>query len=183
MWQDALGGNAKTLMICCISPSSASFDESLNSLKYANRVSTKTVIFKNNWHVFQQNFCWLLLWQTLIWKSADNTWSISVLCYYYIVPYIRDELELESGNLKSSKFNPLMGTLKLHYTEIWWLVHSPLMGGCYIWYSEEEPNSLPLWCSGISHCTAVHMACLVARPPVVRGSTPGSGDLLGMQVN
>jgi len=56
------------------------------------------------------------------------------------MPYIRDELELESGNLKSSKFNPLMGTLKLHYTEIWWLVHSPLMGGCYIWYSEEEPN-------------------------------------------
>ncbi|KAG8455289.1 hypothetical protein GDO86_001476 [Hymenochirus boettgeri] len=35
--KDSLGGNAKTLMITCISPSSADFDESLNSLKYANR--------------------------------------------------------------------------------------------------------------------------------------------------
>lgn len=36
--QDSLGGNAKTLMICCISPSSANLDESHNALKYANRV-------------------------------------------------------------------------------------------------------------------------------------------------
>ncbi|MBN3293958.1 KIF27 protein, partial [Polypterus senegalus] len=35
--KDSLGGNAKTLMIACISPSSFNFDESLNSLKYANR--------------------------------------------------------------------------------------------------------------------------------------------------
>jgi Kinesin motor domain len=38
--QDSLGGNAQTLMICCISPSETSFDETLNSLKYANRVSS-----------------------------------------------------------------------------------------------------------------------------------------------
>ncbi|XP_054141787.1 kinesin-like protein KIF27 [Melozone crissalis] len=36
--KDSLGGNAKTVMITCISPSSLDFDESLNSLKYANRV-------------------------------------------------------------------------------------------------------------------------------------------------
>lgn len=35
--KDSLGGNAKTVMITCISPSSSDFDESLNSLKYANR--------------------------------------------------------------------------------------------------------------------------------------------------
>ncbi|XP_046571550.1 kinesin-like protein KIF27 [Haliotis rubra] len=35
--KDSLGGNAQTLMICCISPASANFDESLNALKYANR--------------------------------------------------------------------------------------------------------------------------------------------------
>ncbi|MGH0172746.1 UNVERIFIED_CONTAM: hypothetical protein FKN15_068882 [Acipenser sinensis] len=35
--KDSLGGNAKTVMITCISPSSFNFDESLNSLKYANR--------------------------------------------------------------------------------------------------------------------------------------------------
>ena len=36
--QDSLGGNAKTVMICCVSPASANFDETLNALKYANRV-------------------------------------------------------------------------------------------------------------------------------------------------
>ncbi|XP_072372770.1 kinesin-like protein KIF27 isoform X1 [Scyliorhinus torazame] len=35
--KDSLGGNAKTVMIACISPSSSNFDESLNTLKYANR--------------------------------------------------------------------------------------------------------------------------------------------------
>uniref|UniRef100_A0A8I5UFW6 Kinesin family member 27 n=1 Tax=Pongo abelii TaxID=9601 RepID=A0A8I5UFW6_PONAB len=35
--KDALGGSAKTVMITCVSPSSSNFDESLNSLKYANR--------------------------------------------------------------------------------------------------------------------------------------------------
>ncbi|XP_063996169.1 kinesin-like protein KIF27 isoform X2 [Pogoniulus pusillus] len=35
--KDSLGGNAKTVMITCVSPSSSDFDESLNSLRYANR--------------------------------------------------------------------------------------------------------------------------------------------------
>nr|KAF6433671.1 kinesin family member 27 [Molossus molossus] len=35
--KDSLGGSAKTVMITCVSPSSLNFDESLNSLKYANR--------------------------------------------------------------------------------------------------------------------------------------------------
>ncbi|XP_077004689.1 kinesin-like protein KIF27 isoform X2 [Tamandua tetradactyla] len=35
--KDSLGGSAKTVMITCVSPSSYDFDESLNSLKYANR--------------------------------------------------------------------------------------------------------------------------------------------------
>ncbi|KAG9352332.1 hypothetical protein JZ751_020745 [Albula glossodonta] len=35
--KDSLGGNAKTLMIACISPSSSDFDESLNTLNYARR--------------------------------------------------------------------------------------------------------------------------------------------------
>ncbi|XP_072045024.1 kinesin-like protein KIF27 isoform X2 [Amphiura filiformis] len=35
--KDSLGGNAKTCMLTCISPSAVNFDETLNSLKYANR--------------------------------------------------------------------------------------------------------------------------------------------------
>lgn len=35
--KDSLGGNARTLMICCISPAISNYDESLNALKYANR--------------------------------------------------------------------------------------------------------------------------------------------------
>ncbi|XP_051499521.1 kinesin-like protein KIF27 [Apus apus] len=36
--KDSLGGNSKTVMITCISPSSSDSDESLNSLRFANRV-------------------------------------------------------------------------------------------------------------------------------------------------
>ncbi|XP_055087933.1 kinesin-like protein kif7 [Periophthalmus magnuspinnatus] len=35
--KDSLGGNSKTLMIACISPSNSDFDESLNTLNYATR--------------------------------------------------------------------------------------------------------------------------------------------------
>lgn len=37
MLQDSLGGNSKTLMIACVSPSARNFEETLNTLKYANR--------------------------------------------------------------------------------------------------------------------------------------------------
>eukprot|EP00981_Chlorochromonas_danica_P015711 scaffold14367_cov250-Ochromonas_danica.AAC.7 len=35
--QDSLGGNSKTLMICCVSPAAINYNESLNALRYANR--------------------------------------------------------------------------------------------------------------------------------------------------
>nr|CAB3259095.1 kinesin-like protein KIF21A [Phallusia mammillata] len=37
MLQDSLGGNSRTLMIACTSPSDSDFMETLNTLKYANR--------------------------------------------------------------------------------------------------------------------------------------------------
>lgn len=37
MLQDSLGGNSRTLMICCVSPAESNFYESLNALRYANR--------------------------------------------------------------------------------------------------------------------------------------------------
>ena len=35
--QDSLGGNSRTLMIACVSPSDRDFMETLNTLRYANR--------------------------------------------------------------------------------------------------------------------------------------------------
>ncbi|KAJ1617272.1 P-loop containing nucleoside triphosphate hydrolase protein [Pavlovales sp. CCMP2436] len=35
--QDSLGGNSQTLMLACVSPCDADFEETLNTLKYANR--------------------------------------------------------------------------------------------------------------------------------------------------
>jgi len=35
--QDSLGGNSRTVMIACVSPSDRDFMETLNTLKYANR--------------------------------------------------------------------------------------------------------------------------------------------------
>lgn len=37
MLQDSLGGNSQTLMIACVSPADINFEETLNTLKYANR--------------------------------------------------------------------------------------------------------------------------------------------------
>ena len=35
--QNALGGNSKTIMICAISPASINYEESLSTLRYADR--------------------------------------------------------------------------------------------------------------------------------------------------
>jgi len=37
--KDSLGGNTKTLMIACISPTYLTIDETINTLKYASRAS------------------------------------------------------------------------------------------------------------------------------------------------
>ncbi|GME86776.1 unnamed protein product [Ambrosiozyma monospora] len=44
----SLGGNCKTVMIVCVSPSSKHYDETLNTLKYANRAKEiKTKLVRN----------------------------------------------------------------------------------------------------------------------------------------
>ena len=37
MLKDSLGGNIKTLMISCIGPSSLTFEETINTLKYSSK--------------------------------------------------------------------------------------------------------------------------------------------------
>ena len=40
--QDSLGGNSRTLMIACVSPAEINLDETLNTLRYANRAKNIT---------------------------------------------------------------------------------------------------------------------------------------------
>lgn len=45
--QNALGGNSKTIMICAVSPSDMNFEESLSTLRYADRakkIQNKAVV-------------------------------------------------------------------------------------------------------------------------------------------
>ena len=47
MLQDSLGGNSRTLMIACVSPADSNFEETVNTLKYANRakaIKNKAVV-------------------------------------------------------------------------------------------------------------------------------------------
>ncbi|KAJ1289073.1 hypothetical protein BS78_02G136900 [Paspalum vaginatum] len=48
--QDSLGGNSKTVMIACISPADTNAEETLNTLKYANRarnIQNKPIVNRN----------------------------------------------------------------------------------------------------------------------------------------
>ena len=47
--QDSLGGNSKTIMIACISPSDRDFMKTLNTLRIANRAKNiKNKVFVNH---------------------------------------------------------------------------------------------------------------------------------------
>eukprot|EP00047_Mylnosiga_fluctuans_P024376 m.160031 g.160031 ORF g.160031 m.160031 type:complete len:868 (-) comp9845_c0_seq5:165-2768(-) len=46
--KDSLGGNSRTVMICCVSPADTNFEETLSTLKYASRVrSIKNTVHAN----------------------------------------------------------------------------------------------------------------------------------------
>ena len=40
--QDSLGGNTKTMMVACLSPADNNYDETLSTLRYANRAKNIT---------------------------------------------------------------------------------------------------------------------------------------------
>lgn len=46
--KDSLGGNTKTLMIACISPSYLAYEETVNTLKYATRARNIKKVTKKN---------------------------------------------------------------------------------------------------------------------------------------
>ncbi|GME96410.1 unnamed protein product [[Candida] boidinii] len=58
----SLGGNCKTVMIVCVSPSSQHYDETLNTLKYANRAKEiKTKIVRNHQNLSRHVSSYLLM--------------------------------------------------------------------------------------------------------------------------
>ena len=49
-FQDSLGGNARTMMIACLSPTDTNFEESLSTLKYAHNakfIKNKPIVNDN----------------------------------------------------------------------------------------------------------------------------------------
>ena len=52
--KDSLGGNCRSVMIAAVSPASSSFEDTFNTLRYANRAKTiKTTLKKNLMNVDQ----------------------------------------------------------------------------------------------------------------------------------
>ena len=47
--QDSLGGNAKTVMIANVGPADYNYDETLNTLRYANRAKSIKVKSRRRW--------------------------------------------------------------------------------------------------------------------------------------
>ncbi|MGH0150841.1 UNVERIFIED_CONTAM: hypothetical protein FKN15_044396 [Acipenser sinensis] len=78
--KDSLGGNTKTVMITCISPSSLNFDESLNSLKYANRaknIKNKPIVNHNpNWDRMDE----MELEIRALREALQNQWASQMTC-------------------------------------------------------------------------------------------------------
>ncbi|KAM6289413.1 kinesin-like protein KIF27 [Aegotheles albertisi] len=77
--KDSLGGNAKTVMVTCISPSSSDFDESLNSLKYANRAKNIRNKPAVNYNPDQDRFDEMELEIRLLREALQNQ-QVSNLC-------------------------------------------------------------------------------------------------------
>lgn len=58
--QDSLGGNSKTLMIACVSPTDRDFMETLNTLKYSNRArNIKNKVLHWSKYCLQHSLCGL----------------------------------------------------------------------------------------------------------------------------
>ena len=87
--QDSLGGNSRTVMIACVSPADVNMEESLNTLRYANRarnIKNKPVVNRDPaaaqvqklpfyscvhvWVISMQNIEPKCLSQCLMWKSV-----------------------------------------------------------------------------------------------------------------
>ena len=56
--KDSLGGNSHTLMVACVSPADSNFEESLNTLRYADRarkIKNKPIVNRDPVQEFDEN--------------------------------------------------------------------------------------------------------------------------------
>lgn len=75
MLQDSLGGNSKTLVICCASPSALNYNESVNALRYANRarnIQNKPVVNRDPTMILIDEMKVLLMRLAVEVKEARN---------------------------------------------------------------------------------------------------------------
>ena len=89
MLKDSLGGNCKTVMITTVSPASHQYEETINTLKYANRAKNIKMRVEPNKKLVNQH----------------------ISAYKNIIADLRDEIDKLKMQLQSdiaNKVNPLV---------------------------------------------------------------------------
>ena len=89
MLKDSLGGNCKTVMITTVSPASLQYEETINTLKYANRAKNIKMRVEPNKKLVNQH----------------------ISAYKNIIADLRDEIDKLKLQLQSdiaNKINPLV---------------------------------------------------------------------------
>ena len=88
MLKDSLGGNCKTVMITTVSPASSQYEETINTLKYANRAKNIKMRVEPNKKLVSQH----------------------ISAYKNIIADLRDEIDKLKGQLQRDigKANPLL---------------------------------------------------------------------------
>ncbi|XP_062922116.1 kinesin-like protein kif7 isoform X1 [Mobula hypostoma] len=100
--KDSLGGNAKTVMIACISPSSLNFDENLTSLNYAKRAQNikNQVVINCKKEVDRNNELELQI-KTLHEALKRNQHAASTKCFKHLTEENVARLQAESSHYRS----------------------------------------------------------------------------------
>uniref|UniRef100_T1JLH8 Kinesin-like protein n=1 Tax=Strigamia maritima TaxID=126957 RepID=T1JLH8_STRMM len=111
--QDSLGGNTKTLMVACLSPADNNYDETLSTLRYANR--TKNI--KNKPKINEDPKDTLLReYQEEIQrlKQMVESGEINSAVQIQVQPDVEDEVNKEKERLKQ-EYEQMMHELKEKY--------------------------------------------------------------------
>lgn len=111
----SLGGNCKTVMIVCISPSSQHYEETLNTLKYANRakqIKTKTIKNQQNLNRHISSYLKIINEQKRVIKDLQNRENmIEMKIYkqsneiYDMIQVMKNDIIFDINNNNSNNLN------------------------------------------------------------------------------